>query len=492
MSPLLLFLLPPALLTLVLLILACGRRIYPSPRLMRWAVIAAALAVTAVAGGTSVLHLAWGGTPDRLPEIWTRALQYTNYLLAALLGLVWIDAARGPHRRTLAVGRQLDRVAGLGNQHAVSIRIENHGRRTVRAVVYDDWDETFEPSGAHFEAMVEPHRRLHIDYHLICRRRGAFRLERIRLAVASPWGFWRQVQEFPVVSELHVYPDLKQVQEYALLARTDRLNLMGLRKTRRAGGESEFERLRDYTLDDQYKHLDWRATARRNRLTVRDYQVEQQQRIIFLLDCGRMMMSEANGISLLDHALNSILLMSYVALKNGDQVGLLAFSDEIHGFLPPAAGKRQVHRLLHQCFDRFPRMVESRYDLATMYLSVHSPKRALVVLFTNLIDEVNANQLTAYLTHLVGRHLPLAVILKDRELFRLAEHGLDPAGGAERLPMSLDELHRTAAACSIAGWRHQVLRDLKSKGVLLLDVFPEEMTTRLVNRYLEIKARHLL
>ena len=118
-------------------------------------------------------------------------------------------------------------------------------------------------------------------------------------------------------NQLNVYPDMKQLSDYALLARTNRLSLIGVRKTRRVGQDNEFERLRDYTRDDNYRHIDWRSTARRRKLTVRQFQNDQSQRVIFLLDCGRMMTNERGGYSLLDHALNSTLMMAYVALVAG-------------------------------------------------------------------------------------------------------------------------------------------------------------------------------
>jgi len=244
--------------------------------------------------------------------------------------------------------------------------------------------------------------------------------------------------------------------------------LMGVRRTRKIGLDNEFERLRDYTRDDNYKHIDWRTTARRNKLTVKDFQTNQSQRIIFMVDCGRMMTNEAAGLSLLDHAFNAVLLMSYVALRQGDSVGLVCFSNEIHTFVPPRSGMKQMNQLLHASFDRFPQLVESRYDEAFLYLRTHCPKRALVVLITNVIDEVNSHQIEQYLGSIVGRHLPLAVLIRDHRLFDAADHPVGPE----------DSLYRAAAAAEILTWRHQVLTDLEHNGVLTIDTFPEDMTAR--------------
>jgi uncharacterized protein (DUF58 family) len=141
-----------------------------------------------------------------------------------------------------------------------------------------------------------------------------------------------------------------------------------------------------------------------------------------------------------------------------------------------------MNHLLHASFARFPELVESRYDEAFLYLASHCKKRSLVVMISNVIDEVNAHQIESYLRNLVGRHLPLGVILRDHRLFDAAD--LQPTSDAQ--------LYQAAAAAEILTWRHQVLRDLERHGVLALDVFPEDMTAKLVNSYLEIKARHLL
>ena len=400
----------------------------------------------------------------------------------AILLVALGDLASQPRARNFSVQRSAGRIASLRKNHRVSLTISNLSGREHRITVRDGLPQEFTASPPEVVLRLGGRSRASLHYDLQSSRRGAFQLSTIHLRVLSRAGLWKRYLTYPILTVIHVYPDMKQLAEYAVLARTNRLSLMGVRRTRKLGQDNEFERLRDYTRDDNFKHIDWRSTARRNKLTVKDFQTDQSQRIIFLVDCGRMMTNLAGGMSLLDHALNSMLMLSFVALRQGDSVGLICFSDQIHSFVPPRGGMNQMNHLLHASFDRFPQLVESRYDQAFYYLASHCRKRSLVVLISNVIDEVNALAIQQQLGTLTGKHLPLGVLLRDRRMFEAVR---EPAAQGP-------QLYRAAAAAQILSWRDQVLTDLARQGVLSLDVFPEEMTAPLVNQYLEIKARHLL
>ncbi len=462
MTPLAILLGELALVVVPLAALAYYFRIYPHPPLVLLAAVPAAL------------------TP--LILIWDQALWLVLAADVAVAILAGIELLTLPSRRHLAVERKVGRIASLRAPHPVAITISHQGHSRRLLWIRDGLPAELEAQPAEFTLQLEPQSRTTVDYALTARRRGAFALRTVHVRARSQWGLWQRLFDYPAEDSLAVYPDMKQLAKYAILARRNRLDLMGLRSSRKLGQDNEFERLRDYALDDNYKHIDWRTSARRGRLTVKDFQRNQSQRLVFLVDCGRMMTNEAAGLSMLDHALNASLMLSYVALSHGDAVGLLCFSDEVHGYQPPRGGMRQMNRLLHASFDRFPRLVESRYDLAFMYLAQHCRKRTLVVLISNLIDEVNAHQIRDHLRSAAGRHLTLAVLLRDRQLFHEADAPHPQEG----------QLFRTAAAAEMLTWRRQVIRQMTNQGALALDVFPEDLAAPLVNRYLDIKTRQLL
>ena len=457
---------PLGLLLLAMLPLVIGlawlKQIYPNRRLVYFLIVPALLAAGV---------LFWSGFT------WVVIALDVLVAIPAL-----IDLASVPGKSTFTAERQAGRIASLRQAHDITLTVANLSGSAHALWVRDAVPVELHPEPDEFEISLRPRSRATLHYELRASRRGAFTLPAIHLRVSSRWRLWQRFLTYPAVTVIHVYPDMKQLSEYAVLARTNRLSLVGVRRTRKIGQDNEFERLRDYTRDDNPKHIAWRSTARRNKLTVKDFQANQSQRLIFLVDCGRMMTAEAAGLSLLDHALNAMLMLSYVALRQGDSVGLMCFSDDVHGYVPPRGGMRQMNQLLHASFDRFPKLVESRYDEAFLYLASRSRKRSLVILITNVIDEVNAAQIQQYLGSLVGRHLPIGVLLRDRQLFDAADDP-NPQGSA---------LFEAAAAADILSWRHQVLVDMHSRGVMSLDVFPEELTAPLVNQYLDIKARRLL
>jgi uncharacterized protein (DUF58 family) len=399
----------------------------------------------------------------------------------ALVALADLATLRGSGR--LRIERRVGRVCSLNEPEDVELSIDNPGRAARTLRLRDDVPDEFAPTPAAFLVRVPGRRQAILAYRFVPKKRGTYAFEQVDALVASRLGLWNGQYSWPVSTQVRVYPDIHQVARFTMLARRDRLSTMGLRRSRRLGTDNEFERLRDYIEGDDPRHIDWRGSARRRKLTSRAFQHNQSQRIIFLIDCGRLMAGDTgDGLSPLDHAFNAMLLLAHVALIRGDQVGLLVFSDRVRAYVAPGSGPRRINRLVHSVHNIFPEMVEPRYDRAFLELEQRCRKRSLVVLMTNLFDELSSQLAGVYLRNLRGRHLPLGVFLRDHDLFAVADRAPEAGLG----------LYQGAAAAALLNWREHVLASLRLSGVLTLDVFPEELTAVLVNRYLEIKARHLL
>ncbi len=535
-------------------------RTYPTRRAL------AALAFPAVASLVFFAVLAADGDGwAKGAGVGGRFVAALDLVVAALLAFDWATVVRAG--RGLTATRKAEPVASVGTASDVELTIENRSNRAVSLEIVDDsnpnadvlaprdetealWgsdeDEAALEDGARFETRTIPGgQKETLRYRLRWNRRGEYSLEFVALRLVGCLGFWRRYRRLPCSTTFRAYPNLRRLASFETLGRAASQTLLGMRRTRTVGQNDEFERLRDYEEGDQYKFIDWRATAKRNKLTTRVFQTSKNQRIVLAIDAGRTTTNRASGVSFFDAALNATLALAYLALKQGDEVGCLVFSDEAKRYVAPRGGMAQMNALICGLYDVFPERVESRYDRAFAYLASRLRKRSLVVLATNVMDERNAEQIERVATSLSGKHLPLGLFFRDRSLFDAIERwekrerasasasanenaasadALVPesangakkdgrfdlgwlrreSGGDDEIERFLlretrpedatdDELfYRASAAAEILNWRRRTLRRLEARGALVLDVFPEDAAAPLINKYLEAKARRLL
>jgi uncharacterized protein (DUF58 family) len=272
------------------------------------------------------------------------------------------------------------------------------------------------------------------------------------------------------------------VRKYDLLLRNNRLWELGLRNARIYGHGTEFERLRDYQPDDDYRRIDWKATARRAKPVSVEYETERSQNIVTLLDVGRMMRSPVGDVAKLDYAINAVLLLAYVAAQKGDKVGLLTFADSVQSWIAPRSGKVQFQRMLEQLYAVEGQAVEADYAAGLGYFSLKQSRRCLAIIFTDLSGGVGAEVLAAQLGRLRRRHLPLLVTIGDPTVERLARQPI--TGSAS--------LYQRVVAEQLLDERSLALDELRKRGVLTLDVPADELSIAVIDRYLELKARTLI
>lgn len=282
----------------------------------------------------------------------------------------------------------------------------------------------------------------------------------------------------PAPAEVRVYPDVRQIRQYDMLARQNRTAQVGLRRVRQVGLGSEFERLRDYVPNDELRRVDWKATARRGALMTREYDVERTQTVVLALDLGRTMASRLEAMSKADYAVNACVLLSYVAALADDHVGLYAFAEQPLRYLQPGKGRPQVFNLLEALYPLHAVPREANYRLAFTYLAARLRKRALIILFTDLIDPDSSRRLIESISVLSRRHRVLCVAFSDYELAEVVEAA----------PEQSDDLYRQAVAASMLDDRRRALAELAHRGILTVDAGPSGLTVAAINKYLELKA----
>ncbi len=397
---------------------------------------------------------------------------------AGILGLALLDGLLALGLK-VNVQRSAPDVMSLSRRNRVSLRLRSESRLPLLVSVTDDLFEGAEAHDLPVKVALGARGVATIDYHLEPSLRGAHQLGDHHLRLPSPLGLWLLQRRVVAKKAVRVYPDLKQLQQFDALARQDR-ELSFVRASRLKGGESEFARLRDHVPDDDIKRMDWKATARRQKLTVREYQLESNQNLMFLLDAGRVMTGLDSGISRFDHALNASLMLAHVAARGGDRVGALGFDEDLRVFMPPQAGRQASRAIIQATYDLFPRLVEPDYDLAFQSLATRVKNRTLVILFTHVIDFSAAETLVRRVRAIGRRHLPLIICFRDLEVEALA----DPKGHSD--------LYLKGAAAEHLRWQRSLMQDLKRGGALVLETTARELTGKLVSRYLQIKAQRLL
>ena len=401
---------------------------------------------------------------------------------AVLLVLLLADLWTMPKHRHFTVVRELPVTFSVGHFHTVRLIVSSVLRRNINLRTTDYRPDNGETRDLPCNAGIGAGGRLAVDYRLAMHTRGQYTLETVYIQVSSRLGLWQRRLVYDCRDTVHVYPDLKTISQYALLARRNQSNLIGIRSLHRTGGDNEFERLREYRSDDDFRQIAWKATAKRDKLISKAFQVTQNQSVIFMLDCGRMMLNKVGDTTFLDDALDATLLLSYIALRNSDRVGLLAFSERIEAYVPPNTGSDQMKKLIHTSYNRFPSTNIADYRGAFEFLNQRRRKRCMLILIANIIDEQVLQTIDAHLTRATAYHLPVFVILRDREVERMAE--------AE--PKTETQYFRRAAAAEYLMWRHKAIENMKKRGVLCLELHPENLSASLINEYLRVKAANLL
>lgn len=418
-------------------------------------------------GGNAAVALLVSIVPNLLP-MWYATVGIS--LLALLVDLL-LAVTEAPPQAERFVPHSLP----LGVKRSVRLRLHNAGKRPLSLQVFDHFPLEVSTTGFPMNLQLTVGAFAEPLYEVTANERGKLVFPCVQVRVLSPLQLWWHDLKLPVVSEVKVYPNFAAVAQYALLATDNHLSHLGIMKKRRRGEGQDFHQLREYREGDSLRQIDWKATSRVNKVISREYQDERDQEIIFMLDCGHRMMAKDDALSHFDHTLNAILLLTYVALRQGDAVGLGSFAGASR-WLPAHKGQHNVQHMLNALYDLQPTPQAPDYAQAATELLVRQKKRALVVLLTNLRDE-DLDDLLPALHLLRKRHLVLLASMREQALDQAA---IAPVNNRE------DAL-RTAAVQHYLQRREATLERVRAAGIHCMDVPPSELSVNLVNHYLDIK-----
>jgi len=382
----------------------------------------------------------------------------------------------------LKVRREFDPVLSVRSANKIQLTLTNESLDAISGTIRDEPPTQFQASQREFPLDIGPEREIEIEYTLTPDERGGESFKGTFVRLACPLGLVVKQARLETEEPIRVYPNVLALREFDLLKQKGRLREMGIRRSRMRGLGTEFESLREYAEGDDYRKIDWKASARHNKLVVRQFEQERNQAVVIVIDIGRYMLSEVNGVRKLDHALDACLMLTNAAAHAGDFVGLLVYSDVVRRYIPPKKGRNQIGMIIEALHDLVAEPIESDPAAAFAFLASRWKRRSLVVTFTDLEDPDRARALAAALGPQARRHLLLIARVSDPRL----KEAVDP-------PMEkLEDMYISAAAGLLVSDRKAATSVLRASNIHNLESEPQDLTASLVSYYFDVKERSLL
>ncbi len=403
------------------------------------------------------------------------------YLLA-LVFLLLVDALLLPRRRSVTVERIVPERISLDVPTPIRFDVRNNARRRVEIRLAEDLPPSIVATPDGCVGVFGPRARGTLEYRLRARQRGRFELAHLDVRILPSFGLLYRQFRLSLPAELHVFPNLVNIQRYELMVRRGLTAEQGIARLRQIGQGTEFESLRHYTQGDDMARVDWKATAKHSQLLVRNYEPERRQNVLVALDVGRATAGEFEGMSRLDYLVNATLMLAYVVLRQGDWFSLVAFSDRIESYVPPTRRVENIDRVARALYKLESRLTESDYGAACRFIGTKNRKRSLICLFTDVIDREASGVIIAYMARYARHHLPLAVTLANPEVAAVADEPLT------RHP----DPYSKAVAIDVLTAREEALTAMRRQGVEVLDADPHALMHDVIDRYLRIKATRRL
>ncbi len=374
-----------------------------------------------------------------------------------------------------------------GDENPITIYLENRYSFRADVEVIDEIPFQFQRRDVLFRARLKPRETQAIRYELRPTKRGEYNFGAVNVFVLSPLGLLKRRFQFGQGKMVAVYPSFLQMRQYELLAATNRLNEVGVKRMRRIGHSMEFEQVRPYSTGDDVRTINWKATSRRAdaqgaSLMINAYQDERSQPVYCLIDKGRVMQSPFDGLTLLDYAINASLVLSNIALLKQDRAGIMTFSDSIGQLLPADRRAGHMLKILELLYRQKTRFLETDYESLYVSVKAHIRQRSLLLLFTNFETVGAMQRQLPYLRRLAKDHLLLVVFFENTELRSLLDK---PATDTE-------QIYLKTIGEKFTFEKRQIVKELGLYGIQTILTAPQNLTADTVNKYLELKARGMI
>ncbi|TKC03369.1 DUF58 domain-containing protein [Pedobacter cryotolerans] len=402
------------------------------------------------------------------------------FFFGALLVLIIIDLALlYRSQKTVFLRREVPDRLSNGDENEIKIYLENFYPFEINIGIIDEIPFQFQKRDIWFDTKLSPREQKTITYNLRPTKRGEYEFGISRLYVQSPLGLISRRFNIGAEKMVPVYPSFLKLRQYELMAISNRLTDIGIKKMRRIGHSMEFDQVKNYVAGDDYRTVNWKATARKGDLMVNSYTDEKAQHIYCIIDKSRAMKMPFEGLSLLDYAINASLILSSVALVKQDKAGLITIAQKTGSIVPADRRPTQLNKIMEVLYKEKTRYLET--DMEALYISVRATlkQRSLVVFFTNFESMSALERQLPFLKRIAKFHLLLVVFFENTTLKTLSE---EPAKDVEGIYIK-------TIAEKFAFEKKLMIKELTKHGILSLLTTPQNLTVNVVNRYLAIKAK---
>ena len=386
------------------------------------------------------------------------------------------------YSRTLRASRLLPNRFSNGDQNSVSIYVESYLPYPISLTVLEELPPQLQIRDTRYDLQLGAGEQTEIHYSLRPTRRGEYRFGSLNLFISNQIGLLQRRIQFPAEASIAVYPSFIQMRKYELMAISNRLTEAGIKKIRRVGHTMEFDQIREYVKGDDYRTVNWKATARRRALMVNHYQDEKAQQVYSIIDKGRVMKMPFEEMTLLDYAINASLVISNIAIRKQDKAGIITYSNSIDQVLNADRNGGQIAKILEVLYRQETDFLES--DMETLYATVLKKlkQRSLLLLYTNFESLSGMRRQLRYLRGMARKHLLVVVFFENTEL-----QGLQNSTAS-----SAEDIYVRTIADQFKFEKRQIVRELQRHGIYSILTTPQMLSVNTINRYLELKARGLI
>jgi uncharacterized protein (DUF58 family) len=392
--------------------------------------------------------------------------------------VVMLDAMIGTSARQLVLQRRHPPVVVAGRSAEVAWEVRSSSRRTLRIHAADQLAPSLCAGSRRFQVRVPPGGVARVSTHIRPLRRGRFEVDRLAVRIEGRLGLGARQREVPLRTVLRVHPPFRSAEEAELRIRRARILEVGMRSARGLGGGTEFEQLREYGPDDEFRRIDWTATARSGKPIVRTYRAERNQSVLVLLDNGRVMAGRVGGVPRAEHAIDAAMMLTTVATRLGDRCGLVAFDREVRTVVAPSRTPSQFSRVTEAMYALEPVLFESDYAGAFAEVTGRFRRRSMLVLLTDLLEQAVMDSLVPALPLITRTHLVVVAGVRDPAVQQWAESAAQDD----------DEAFRRVAAIQATENRRRTSARLQSLGAVVVDAEPARLAVDLADTYLHIKS----